>query len=34
MRKWIAALGLAYVLYGLFFYWYFFMTGDLPSRRP
>lgn len=27
MRKWIAA-GLAYVLYGLFFYWYFFMTGD------
>lgn len=20
--------GLAYVLYGLFFYWYFFMTGD------
>lgn len=28
MRKWIAAAGLAYVLYGLFFYWYFFMTGD------
>ena len=27
MRKWIAAAGLAYVLY-YFFYWYFFMTGD------
>lgn len=28
MRKWIAAAGLAYVLYGLFFYWYFFLSGD------
>ncbi|MCY8475014.1 MULTISPECIES: M48 family metallopeptidase [Bacillus] len=28
MRKWIAGAGLAYVLYGLFFYWYFFMSGD------
>ncbi|MCI3987356.1 M48 family peptidase, partial [Bacillus vallismortis] len=27
MRKRIAAAGLAYVLYGLFFYWYFFLSG-------
>lgn len=28
MRKWIAGAGLVYVLYGLFIYWYLFMTGD------
>ncbi|MEH6974100.1 M48 family metallopeptidase [Bacillus sp. JJ675] len=28
MRKWIAGACLLYVLYGLFFYWYLFKTGD------
>ncbi|MEC1261664.1 M48 family metallopeptidase [Bacillus swezeyi] len=28
MRKWIVGAGLLYVLYGLFFYWYLFLTGD------
>ncbi|MFN2747003.1 MULTISPECIES: M48 family metallopeptidase [unclassified Bacillus (in: firmicutes)] len=28
MGKWIAGAGLLYVLYGLFFYWYLFMTGE------
>ncbi|NPC92103.1 M48 family metallopeptidase [Bacillus sp. WMMC1349] len=28
MWKWITGAGLLYVLYGVFFYWYLFMTGE------